>query len=144
MNPGSPLKLASQKLREGNPGGNKSRAELEREAAQEVKYEALTEIPEPPEHLNSAAKAEWNDVCGALIERGVLASGMLAVIAHMCYAHAYIQKMETLDAPPNAALLGQLRLMYESFGLTPRSVGNTKSINGAKKENKLAKYLKPA
>jgi hypothetical protein len=49
--------------------------------------------------------------------------------------------MEKLNAPPNAALLGQLRLMYESFGLTAASIGKTKSLNGKKKESKLAKYL---
>jgi phage terminase small subunit len=149
MNPGSPLKLASQKLREGNTGGHKSTEQLKAEADSEVSAELLGECPKPPKHFNKvpfkkSAKDEWKYVCEALIERGVLTSGMLSVIARMCYVNAYIEQQETMGAQPNAALLGQHRLLYESFGLTPRSIGSTKALNGKKKESKLTKYLKHA
>ena len=142
MNPGSPLKLASEKLREGNVGRNKTRGQIEDDAAHEVDLAAITEVPKPPKHFDKEAKAEWNYVCSALIDRGVLAEGMLSVIARMCYVNAHIEKAEKLGAPPNASLLGQHRLLYESFGLTPRSVASTKTVYGKKKENKLARFTR--
>jgi len=140
MNPGSPLKLASSKIRAGNPGKHKSEKQLKEESEQEIEPEILTEVPKPPGHFNKEAKAEWKYICSVLIERGALASGMLAPIARMCYTNAYVENMEKLQAPPNAALLGQLRLMYESFGLTLRSISQTKSLNAKKKESKLARF----
>jgi hypothetical protein len=144
MNSGFPKKLASLKLLEGNQGKHKSKAELEHEAATEPQPEVLSEVPKPPTHLDKEAKNEWYRVCNELVMTSRLTPGMLSFVSHLCYVHAHVIKMEKMDAPPNAALLGQLRLAYESFGLTSRSIGNTKSLNGSKKENKLTKYLKRA
>lgn len=144
MNPGSPLRLASAKLRDGNPGGHHSKAELEKMAAEEPKPEALVDIPEPTRKLRGEAHKEWDRLCSELVPTGRLTIGRLSLLTEICLLHAYCMRMWDRREPPNAALLAQKRLMYESFGLTAASIGKTKSLNGSKKESKLAKYLRPA
>lgn len=143
MNPGKPQKPASLKLLEGNAGKHKSQAKLKEEAALEPQPDVLTEIPNPPKHLKAIGRAEWMRVCTELVNTSRLTPGMLSMIEHLCYTHQHVRDMEILGAPPNAALLGQLRLMYESFGLTTRSLAGTKSVpHGEKEKGPLAKFMR--
>jgi hypothetical protein len=141
MNSGKPQKPASLKLLTGNAGKHKSIAELEREASLEPQPDVLEEIPKAPRHLKAVGRAEWTRVCTELVNTRRLTPGMLSMIEHLCYVHQHVREMELLGATPNAALLGQLRLMYESFGLTTRSLAGTKSVSHAKEnQSPLAKF----
>jgi hypothetical protein len=144
MNPGKPSKPASLKLLQGNPGGHQSVAELKKQAAEEPKPEVLSDIPEPPRELCPEAREEWDRICAELVHTRRLTAGMMSWLATVCSTHAHVMMMEKIGAPPNAALLGQIRLMYEGFGLTPQSMHKTKSINGKDKESPLAKYIRRA
>ena len=144
MNPGFRLRLASEKLRDGNPGGHQSIAELEKIASEEPNPEALEEKPEPTRKLKGEARKEWDRLCSELVPTGRLTIGRISLLTEICLLHAYCAKMWDRGEPPNAALIAQKRLMYESFGLTAASIGKTKSLNAQKKENKLSKYTKRA
>jgi hypothetical protein len=140
MNPGSPLKLASVKIREGNPGKHKSLATLETEAAYEPQPDVLTERPQPIAKLTGEARKEWDRLCAELVPTGRLTIGRLSALTELCLLHTYTFKAWAQGLTPNAALLAQKRMMYESFGLTAASIGKTKSLNASKKESKLAKF----
>lgn len=144
MNPGIKLVSASEKLRTGNQGKHQSISELEKLAAEEPKPQALSENPEPTRKLKGEARKEWDRLCAELVPTGRLTIGRLSLLTEICLLHAHCSKMWDMGEPPNAALIAQKRLMYESFGLTAASIGKTKSLNGEKKESKLAKYLRRA
>ena len=143
MNPGSPLKLASQKLREGNQGKHKSIAELEKEAEAEPKpqiLESIPDIPKFPRELRKLAQKEWHRVCNELISTHRLSEGMLGLLEELCLVYAATQKLWSKGECPNASLLAQKRYLYETFGLTPASIGKTRSQNGKEKASKLARF----
>jgi hypothetical protein len=142
MNPGIRLTLASDKLRDGNPGKKQSKSELEKQAAEEPKPDVLSEKPEPTRKLKGEARKEWDRACSELVPTGRLTVGRLSALTELCMLHAYTDKLWDQGAAPNAALLAQKRLMYESFGLTAASIGKTKSLNASKKESKLSEFLK--
>jgi P27 family predicted phage terminase small subunit len=75
------------KIHEGNPGKRSLNAE-------EPEVAACEAVPEPPEHLDDEAKAEWQRVAPALVGAKVLTELDRAVMAGYCMAWSAFVKAD--------------------------------------------------
>jgi len=108
-----------------------------------IDFPKTTNPPDPPEWLPEEGKALWHDVVPHLHSQRVLATADLQALAHLCELNADIIDGYKRRVRPTAAELGQLRLYFVEFGMTPASrtrvrlsgekdQGNKFKRNGAK------------
>ncbi len=142
---------------EGNPG----KRPLNR---QEPQPEA--EIPECPEHLDDAAREEWNRIAPQLLALGVLARIDRAALAAYCThwsrwveAETQLRKFGTViktakGYPIQNPYLGiantavdQMRKFLTEFGMTPSSRSRVSASGGSdnpKEDDPWQQFLSPA
>jgi len=105
----------------------------------EVKLPA-PDSTEPPDWLISPeAVAEWRRIVSVLEPAHVLSQGDMTPLGHLCNMHAAVVLQWGAGAPPAPPVLGQLRLMYGEFGLTPASRSKAATVGEGDKDNAFAK-----
>jgi P27 family predicted phage terminase small subunit len=117
------------------------------------------EIPDPPDHLDDAAKKEWARITELLSQLGLIAQLDMAGIAAYCVAfsrwadaerkvakHGIIVMSPDKKFPMKSPYLcvaesamEAMRKMLGEFGLTPSS--RTRLTGTAKQPNKLDRYI---
>ena len=95
---------------------------------------------EPPDWLTSPeAVDEWRRIVAVLLPGHVLSQGDMTPLGHLCNMHAAVVAQWGTGAPPAPPVLGQLRLMYGEFGLTPASRTKAATVPEDAKGNAFAK-----
>jgi P27 family predicted phage terminase small subunit len=137
------------KILHGNPGKRR---------LPDNEVQPPSEIPEPPDHLDDAAKKEWARITELLSQLGLIARLDMAGIAAYCVAfsrwadaerkvakHGIIVMSPDKKFPMKSPYLSvaesameAMRKMLAEFGLTPSS--RTRLSCGVKPLDKLSKY----
>ena len=87
----------------------------------------LVDIPPYPQWMVSIyAREEWDRLCELLINTGMLTSESLSSLAQLCALHGKVVQIWAAGETPPMALVNQLRLFLNDFGLSPHSVGKIK------------------
>lgn len=111
--------------------------------ADEVEFDPVAEVPEPPEWLTAHAQNYWRRVAKVLTANKVLTEGDLEAMAVMCVLFGKIRQMSEAGVDMSASLINALRAYQGEFGLTPAS--RAKITKGdADKENPFAKHGRKA
>ena len=124
----TPTKL---KVLKGNPGKRKINKDEPEPAAR---------LPEPPEHLNDMARAEWQRTGGLLLKMGLMTELDVAALAAYCMAYSHwviaeaaLQEHGMLIMNPQGQpvrspywgvatkSMDQMRSFLSEFGMSPSS-----------------------
>lgn len=107
---------------------------------------AISEAPPAPEWMSPEARAEWDRVAPALVERGGLSEGEIGSLESYCVAQGIVRAMEQrlqregyvleidgkLKRHPGVAIqsdaMTRARLLATELGLTP--VSRSRSLRG--------------
>lgn len=104
-----------------------------------IDYEALEELPPPPDWLpNAHAAREWERLGPILLRAKLLTFAGLQSLGHLCALHGKIVQLYAAGESPNASYIAALRSMFNDFGLTPVAQGKVRPIEQEKSKNKFA------
>ena len=111
-----------------------------RDAAVVVEFPKVEKHPDPPEWMDNVdAKQQWNKLVPLLMNAKTLTIADLEALAHLCRLHGEVIRDYRRDISPKAATLTQLRLYFETFGLTPASRQRVSPVGDGGKENPFKK-----
>lgn len=97
---------------------------------------------EPPDWLISPEAVRlWKKCLRVLAPVRTLAESDLEMLAQYCNLHAKIVKLWRAGETPTAALLTQLRMMANEFGLTPASRSKPSAVGGGDSSDPAESYF---
>jgi len=114
------------------------------QTAEVLDFPVVHKIPDPPEWVNSAGCDLWNDMAPALFRQRVLTHADLYALGHLCQLHGEIVDGYQRRIQPTAAQLGQMRMYFSEFGMTPSSRTKIGKAGDGDKGNAFKKNKAPA
>jgi len=130
--PGRPKKPANLKSISGT-------AQPCRATPEGVKFDPLSEIPDPPDWLpNSHAVKEWNRCVPMLVSNRLLTEINLSMLGHLCALHGKLVQLWAAGESPTGHMLSQYNKFCGDFGLPPSSWAKVKSGGSQKPGNPFA------
>jgi len=106
-----------------------------RTTGQIIEFPKTTEPPPPPSWLNRDGKTLWLEVAARMHQQGVLTSGDLFSLGHLCQLHGEAIAHYRRKTRPTSADLAQMRLLFTEFGMTPASRTKVKAAGPKVEEN---------
>lgn len=82
-------------------------------------FEAVSEFPEAPQHLNVDGAQAWKDLGPKLVAAGVLQTVDLYPLEQLCYAWQRFRVKAKAGMDMTAADDAALRSLFSEFGMTP-------------------------
>lgn len=108
-----------------------------------IQFPSVEKHPDPPAWMNNKYATElWNKLVPLLMTANSLTIADLDALGHLCRLHGSVVRDYERDVEPTAAILTQLRLYFESFGLTSASRNRVKKTTGEKQKNKFSNNSK--
>lgn len=108
----------------------------------EPQYEVSEGMEPPPWLRDGTAVAVWNDLAGILEGHRVLTVADRHALAQLCNLESASQSVWRSGETPNNAMLNQIRMFLQEFGLTPASRAKVSSAGVAKENNPFAELVR--
>jgi len=87
-----------------------------------IEWPAERRVPDPPDWLQTPDGIElWKTLAPTLFKQKLMTIADETSFAHLCQMHGEIADNLRRRIPATASQMGQLRLMFAEFGMTPAS-----------------------
>ena len=108
----------------------------------EPQYEVSEGMGPPPWLRDGTAVAVWNELAGILEGHRVLTVADRHALAQLCNLESAAQAVWRSGETPNNAMLNQIRMFLQEFGLTPASRPKVSGAGPAKSANPFAELVR--
>lgn len=112
--------------------------------AEVLDFPVVHKIPDAPDWVNDDGRSLWDSMAPALFRQRVLTLADLDALGHLSQLHGEVVDGYRRRIQPTAAQLGQLRMYFSEFGMTPSSRTKIGKAGDGDKSNTFKKNKAPA